>query len=351
MIKRSNMKTYMRYAFFTFFIIIAILSLLIIKPFITTILASVIVMYIFYPLYNILKNRLKSKNLGASITMLVIMIVFSLLIYAFASQLYGEVSRFDYEGSLSRLNSFCDNNDDFLCKTGGYIYNFLQDPDVKNSVLSGISKISASLIVSIPSILLDIIVFIVLTFYLFKEGEYVIKYAADAIHLKKEFKTSLGNQMNDVFYSTIYGAIIVSIIQGMIAILAFIAFGSTTSPFLWGILIIIGSFVPFIGSAIIWLPIGVLQIINGYFSGSSSEIWKGIGLLIIGGIFISTIDNILKPMIVGKRAGLHPMLVMIGAFGGIALMGVVGIFIGPLILAFMISFIDVYKKEKKDIFK
>jgi predicted PurR-regulated permease PerM len=341
----------MRYAFFTFFIIIGILSLLIIKPFITTILASLIVVYIFYPLYAILNRRFKSKNLSASITMLVIMIIFGLLIYAFASQLYGEISRFDYESSVSHLDSFCYNNDDLLCKSGSYVYDLLNTPEIKNSFLSGISKISTSFIVSIPSILLNLLIFIVLTFYMFKEGEYVIRYAEEAIHLKREFKTSLWKQVNDVFYSTVYGAIIVSIIQGMVAIIALIVFGSTTSPFLWGILIIVGSFIPFIGSAIIWLPIGVLQIINGYFSSSSSEIWKGVGLLVIGGIMISTIDNILKPMIVGKRAGMHPMLVMIGAFGGIALMGIVGIFIGPLILAFLISFIDVYKREKKTIFK
>ena len=86
---------------------------------------------------------------------------------------------------------------------------------------------------------------------------------------------------------------------------------------------------------------------SGSAQGNPAIFWNGIGLLIYGTVVISGIDNILKPKLIGDKAGMHPVFVLLGVLGGLALFGFAGFLIGPLILAIFKSFIDIYEKEKE----
>ena len=93
------------------------------------------------------------------------------------------------------------------------------------------------------------------------------------------------------------------------------------------------------------MPVGVSKIIDASLAGSTTPLWQGVGLLLYSALIVSTVDNFLKPYVVGRKAGLHPLLVLIGIFGGISLVGAVGVIVGPMVLAFAISLLDAYKYE------
>lgn len=106
------------------------------------------------------------------------------------------------------------------------------------------------------------------------------------------------------------------------------------------------SLVPFIGPAIIWAPASIYLFASGLASSNNPLIINGIGLFFYGLLIISTIDNILKPKIVGSRIGMHPAFVFIGVIGGIMLFGPLGILIGPLVISTLIIFFRIYKKRE-----
>jgi len=103
--------------------------------------------------------------------------------------------------------------------------------------------------------------------------------------------------------------------------------------------------IPFLGAVVVWLPIALIELLSGIIKGNAWQTGIGIALMVYGIFFISIVDNIIKPKIVGEKAGIHPMLIFLGVIGGLALFGLIGAFIGPIILTILIAFLKIYKEE------
>jgi len=101
------------------------------------------------------------------------------------------------------------------------------------------------------------------------------------------------------------------------------------NPVLWGVLTAIISTIPMLGAALVWLPVVAYLFMVESLTGNYARTWS---LLIFGTFVISTIDNILKPKIIGERARIHPLIILFGIVGGIQLLGIPGLLIGPMIL-------------------
>jgi predicted PurR-regulated permease PerM len=101
---------------------------------------------------------------------------------------------------------------------------------------------------------------------------------------------------------------------------------------------IIASFLPFIGTPLIFVPAGLIQIFSGNYI-------SGIGILIFGFVIIMNIDNLIKPKLISAKSRLHPAIILVGVFGGLKVMGFVGILLGPIILALMLVLLRVYAKD------
>ena len=164
--------------------------------------------------------------------------------------------------------------------------------------------------------------------------------------LKDKYRKHVFKKLNDMAYAVIYGSIIIAVIQGTLGGIGFLIFG-LSSPLLCGIVMIFASLIPYVGSSIIWFPAALIIIFDGYLNMETTLIIKGILLMLYGIFVVGTVDNILKPKIIGDRSGLHPVLVLLGVVGGLTLLGFVGIIIGPIILAMLATFIKIYEEEKK----
>ena len=349
---------YFKYFFLVLFALIAYLSYKIAQPFVGAILASFVLAYTFYPVYKWLVKRIKSPTASGIIISLTLIVLLIAPIFFFANTLVTD-ARVGYvliKQKLATGNIFgvaCpDSVTSFACTVTGPLKTILADPTTNAYLQESISKGTnfvlkqvSDFLISIPTIALNLVVTFFLMFYLFIDGEKLITRARKLIPLSPGHQNHIIKKIQDVTFAVIYGSLIVALIQGALGGLGFWMFG-VGSPLLWGLLMAILALVPLVGTAMVWLPAGLFLIVVGSSDGNTDMVWRGIGLLLWGTLVVSTVDNLLKPKIIGERAGVHPGLILIGALGGLATIGFIGFVIGPLVLGLLKTFIDIYERDE-----
>jgi len=348
-----------KYFFIILLIVVTAVTFLVVKPFIKTILASMVIAFIFYPVYKWLHKRLNSKNLCALIVSLFIVLLISTP-FLFLLQSSASEARYVYirakqkilTGELIDVNCY-GREEAPLCKLNAAIQGFVSDPnirfylqDIVGKMTSYVIEKTSSIIISLPGMILQILVTFFIIFYLLKDGPEMVKRCKGLLPIKKKHQHHIYVKLKDTAHAVVYGSIVIALAQGALGALGFWMFGIKSFMF-WGLIMAIFALVPFVGTAIIWIPAGLLLMATGSTQGTPNIFWNGIGLLIYGTLVISSIDNILKPKLIGDRAGMHPVLVLLGVLGGLTVFGFAGFLIGPLVLAVFKSFIDIYEREKE----
>ncbi len=348
-----------RYTFFGLFFVLAILSLIMLNEFLLVLLSALIVVYIFHPVHVRLQKRIRNRNLTSLMMTVIVLLTISLPIVVFVSIVTPEVNEF-YRTAMTKLNTGGLDNlkgctEGAVCalhSTLTGIFGSEQVEEVIKDMLHGfrsyIVSISSTIIFSIPKIILQGFLLLFVIFFAFRDGEKGMKTCFELLPLHKQFKTRLVNHTRDVIFATVYGNIVIAFIQGGIAMIGFYIFG-LQSPVFWGLVTVLAALVPFVGTAMVWAPAGIGKIVLAVMVDDGWGVGQGIGLLIYGALLISTIDNFVKPMIIGDRARVHPLLIFLGLIGGISAFGFVGAIIGPLTFALLATFIKVYQGEKHEI--
>jgi predicted PurR-regulated permease PerM len=136
-----------------------------------------------------------------------------------------------------------------------------------------------------------------------------------------------------------YGMVAVALAQGLLLGLAF-WFLRLPSPVLWGVITAIISLIPLVGSVIVWLPAAVILIVNGSWV-------KGLVLIGWGAGVVSLADNIVRPYVISKAGDFHPLLVFFALLGGVQAFGLIGLFVGPVVLAAGQALFDLLKEESR----
>jgi predicted PurR-regulated permease PerM len=176
-------------------------------------------------------------------------------------------------------------------------------------------------------------------YYLFKDGEKGLNKIMELIPLKDKQEELLLNKFVSISKATLKGSLVIAILQGFLMGLAFWAAG-VTSPAFWGLLTMVFSLIPLFGSGIIWFPAAIILFILGNFG-------SGLFILLFGSLVVASIDNFLRPKLVGRETSLHPLLVFFSTLGGIGLFGMIGFLVGPVILVLFISLLEIYRLEFK----
>ena len=138
--------------------------------------------------------------------------------------------------------------------------------------------------------------------------------------------------------ATVKGSLLVAIIQGVLGGLAF-WFLEVGEALLWGVLMAFLSLLPALGSALVWLPVAIYFLMTG-------ALWQGISLILFGALVIGLVDNVLRPMLVGRDTRLPDYVVMIATLGGIAVFGINGLVLGPVIAAMFVAVWHIYRVSR-----
>lgn len=157
------------------------------------------------------------------------------------------------------------------------------------------------------------------------------------IPLKEENVQKLSTEVINMVISNAVGIPLLCIVQAVFAMLGYWIFGAGDFVF-WGVLTGLMSFIPLVGTAIVWVPLGIYMIASG-------DTWQGIGILVFGVVVISNLDNVFRFIWQKKMADVHPMVTVFGVLIGIPLFGFLGIIFGPLLISLFILLLKIYRDE------
>lgn len=347
-------KDYPKYINLLILIVALYITFLLVKPFLVAILSASIFTYVFYPWHRRISRRIKRKNLSALITTIIVLLLVTVPLVFVLNAVTRETIIFY---SVAKQKIVSENIWDVECREGAacslmnYLRYTVSDPKVKFYLQETLRRLSSYVIdnaSSIPpkiaSITLNLFIILFSMFFLFRDGEELARKIGELIPMRRAHKKQIIKRFSDVTYAVIYGNIIIALVQGALGAFGFYIFG-LKAPLLWGMVMVLVALIPFVGPPIIWVPAGLALILNGYFQGESLIITKGILLLLYGAFVISSIDSFLKPKVIGRRAGVHPLLILFGVLGGLGMFGLIGFVVGPLILAFSVTFLKIYRER------
>jgi predicted PurR-regulated permease PerM len=147
----------------------------------------------------------------------------------------------------------------------------------------------------------------------------------------------LAEEMQKITQSNVIGQGIIALAQGICVGLGFWIFG-IADPFFWGVLATLLSFVPIVGSAMVFVPAGIIEI-------SYDNIYSGVGIIIWGAVIVANIDNVLRLIINKKIANIHPLVSIIGVIIGLPVFGILGLVFGPMLISFFLLLIKIYENK------
>ncbi len=176
-----------------------------------------------------------------------------------------------------------------------------------------------------------------LLFFFLRDGPRILDALIRALPLGDERERHLFGRFAEVSRATIKGTLVVGIVQGTIGGIAFAVLG-LGAPVLWGTVMALLSILPVVGTALVWLPAAIVLMVNGQVVG-------GIVLILVGVFVIGLVDNLLRPVLVGRDTQLPDYLILLSTLGGLAGFGLAGVVIGPTIAAFFVSVWQMAEQE------
>ncbi len=220
-------------------------------------------------------------------------------------------------------------------------------PDLDVVLKMGASRIAGfitegagSLARSIAVVIVNVIIMLFALFFFFRDGDAIMSQLRRVLPFDPSFREGRIRETADLIKASISSGLIVALVQGAIGGITFALMG-LGAPVFWGVIMGFFSLLP-LGAWIVWLPVAVWLLLTG-------EIGRGIALIVIGAGGISLIDNFLRPMLLAGRTQMNGLLVFISLLGGIAAFGLIGLVLGPVIMATAISFVDAYATERRDL--
>ncbi len=204
-------------------------------------------------------------------------------------------------------------------------------------LVSGASRMTAGT----AGFLLDVFVMLYAMFYFLRDGVQILEKIFYYIPLSHDDEARMLDRLTSVTRATVKGTLIIGLLQGALAGLAFWAVGIDGAAF-WGTIMAILSIVPGIGAAVVWVPAVI-------YLFSTGQPGKAIALLAWCAAVVGTIDNILRPILVGKDAKMPDLLILVGTLGGLFLFGPIGFIVGPIVCALFLTVWDIYGATFKEI--
>ncbi len=339
------MPNYKEYIPFVVILLLLGVCAYILKPFFLAIFMGGLLAYLCYPLYIWLTSRWKKPTLVAIIICLVAIVILLVptlyIINTLIHESYGLYTSTKY----ALANGLFANCSTEICLQ---IEEYTQNPILSQQVqifvkwaTTWIVERGSGLLVSLPRFFLNVFVVFFTMFYFLRDGPRLVTHLNEYLGMPQNRYNHVIMRLQEVTKGLLYGYVLIAFLQGILGAIGFYLFG-IPSPLFWGLVMALFALIPLLGTGIVWVPASIFLLLQGLFENSNFLIFKGIGLFLYGLIIVSSIDNILKPKIMGHHAKIHPAIVMIGILGGVFVFGPVGALVGPFILALTIILLEEY---------
>ena len=315
-------------------------------PFFVPICWAAVIAILLQPVYDWLQKKIHSERAASILlTIVVIIVIIGPVGWLFialvneAGDAVQAVNRMYKSGELDKLLSF---NLPWLTalKERFSHYYDLSQINIETVIKTAIDKVTGVLFSQTSWLVTNATravfyfgLMIFTLYYFLKDGEKIVNRIKRLLPMtESQIETAFG-QLHDVIIATLFGGLVIALVQGFLGGVLFAAVG-LPSPLFWGAVMAFLSVIPIVGAFLVYIPAGIILILGGSYAA-------GIVVILVGIIIISQIDNVIRPYLISGRTALHPLLLFFTILGGIALFGLLGIVIGPLVAAIFMTIIHV----------
>jgi predicted PurR-regulated permease PerM len=325
----------------------------ILLPFFGAVLWAVALAILFTPLYKRLLKRMPGRhNLAALATLTICLVIVIIPVALVTVSLVQEASEVTQRIRTGEIN-FGRYFQQVLGVVPQWLLNLLDRFGLGNveGMLSRVAQgaaqtgqLVATQALSIGQNTFDFLVSFALMLYmlyfLLRDGTALSKTVREALPMARPHTHFLLNKFTTVIRATIKGNVAVAIVQGALGGLAFWVL-DVQGALLWAVLMAFLSLLPAVGAALIWLPVAIYFLATGH-------LWEGVGLIVFGVVVIGLVDNVLRPIMVGKDTQMPDYIVLMSTVGGMALFGVNGFVIGPVVAALFMATWDLFASSNEE---
>jgi len=327
---------------------VSLAFVLLMKPFFAPIFWAVAMAVIFHPVERLLEKRLGDcPNINALITLVIGIVIVVIPVLGLGAALIaegmtvyqkiqaGEIRPGEY---IDQINESFPAIQAFLAQ---FDINFGELRDrVVNAFLGGsqfLAKQALGIGQNTFQFFLALALMVYLTFFLIRDGQKLVDLLIQALPLGDERERLLFAKFVEVTRATVKGNLLIAVIQGALGGIIFWILG-ITGALLWGVVMAVVSLLPAVGAAIVWVPAAL-------YLAAIGEVAPAIVLTVYGVVVIGLADNLLRPMLVGRDTKIPDYLVLLSTLGGIALFGINGFVMGPLVAALFMAFWGIFIRE------
>jgi predicted PurR-regulated permease PerM len=318
-----------------------------VQPFATILLWAAVLAVVFRPVHRAIESRVRRPSLSSAISTLLVVVTIvapvSFITVAVVRELRAVATAIGtHEGPWI----------DPASPIGSRLYTWLgpyvdlqeiQSPAFLRENLEAWSGVLATgtlgFVGGVAAALVSMLLVVFTLYYLFRDGEALREALEDIVPIGESQAADIALRTREVIEASVFGVIVIAGIQGALGFFIFWVLG-LPSPLLWGVVMFFLSMIPMAGAFLVWAPAAIYLALSGEFLNAAILIaW---GVLVVG-----TIDNVLSPRLVGRRARMHELLIFFGVLGGIEVFGVLGVVLGPVVVAVMLALVEMVRQASR----
>lgn len=311
-------------------LVLAVGIAVILFPFISGLFGAAVLFVIFVNPYQRLVRVMK-PGLAASITLLAALLIVALPLTWLAgiaiAQAPDSVQSLQGSPLYARLEHW---------RIGDYDVG-AEVAKASGSIISWISTRAFEFVGSATSAVLNLVIAFFGLYYLLRNGDTMWEVVRGYIPFSPRTADALKDRFFNVTQAMLLGTVLIAAIQGSLIGAAF-GVVNLSNPLFWGTVTAFASILPLFGSGIVWLPATIVLLARG-------EYGHAVVMLVAGAGIASNIDNLIRPLVYRRVSNIHPMITLVGAFAGVKYVGLTGILLGPLAIAYLFELLSFYAQE------
>jgi len=312
--------------------VLLLLSVAFVLPFLQYFLLAVLLAYLLAPVQARLERRVGPRGAAAVLVLGAAVAVVLPLMY---------VATLTMTEAVNLVEAIRDGDITFAGAEDEIRDLTVVDVDIMNSLQSAAGDLQLDSLLSVFGALTHVLIGVGLTlfllYYFLKDGDEFLKWLRETVPLSDDVQARLYDEIDRTMGAVLIGHLLVAVVQGVLAGVGLLATGVPNATF-WTVVMIVLSLLPVVGSFLVWGPSVLYLVLN-------EQIVLAVALFVWGTVVVGVSDDYLRPVVVDRYAQISPAVIIIGVIGGIYVMGVMGIFFGPVVIGALRATLDVFREE------
>lgn len=320
---------------------------LMLQPFVNVLAWAIVLVVVFHPVHQRLLARTQRPATSAALSSLLVIFVILAPLALISLMLFNQVAG-AAQGLQANISGLLDPNSPVTGPALRWIgqYVDIEQFRAQEFILERLKGMGGAIagrtlgfVGGVVGVVVQVFFVIFTMYYLFRDGDRIARSLPDVLPLERSQSELILERTRSVISASLYGVLVIAIIQGTLGGLAFWALG-IPSAIVWAVVMTFLSMIPMAGSFMVWVPAAIYLAATGHWG-------KALILVLWGALVIGTVDNFLRPKLVGEKTKLHELFIFFSVLGGLHVFGVVGIVLGPVVLAITLALLDVFRQAEK----